>query len=88
MPCLIQQNKSADGIVLRTSNDDPHIKARSTVEEAYTQIIADAKKAADLMNQSRGVEYATKEAAGHYYQEYIYIWRIIQDACGLCNESD
>ncbi|MEO8416966.1 MAG: RagB/SusD family nutrient uptake outer membrane protein [Ginsengibacter sp.] len=57
------ENKSADGIVLRTSNTDPSIKARSTVEEVYTQVISDAKKAADLMIQSRGVVYATQEAA-------------------------
>ena len=57
------QNKAAPGIILRTSTSDPSQKARATVEETYKQIVADALKAADLMNQSRGVEYATKEAA-------------------------
>jgi hypothetical protein len=57
------QDKSAPGIILRTSTDDPAQKARATVEETYNQIIDDAKKAADLMDQSRGVMYATKEAA-------------------------
>ena len=57
------QNKSAPGIVLRTSTNDPSQKARATVEETYQQIIADAVKAADLMNNSRGVEYGSKEAA-------------------------
>ena len=56
-------DKSAPGIILRTSTDDPAQKARATVEETYKQIIADAQKAADLMNKSRGVMYATKEAA-------------------------
>ena len=57
------ENKAADGIVLRTSTDDPAQKARSTVEEVYTQIIADAQKAEGLMDQPRGVQYASKEAA-------------------------
>ena len=57
------QDKSAPGIILRTSTSDPSQKARSTVEEVYTQVVADAQKAADLMNQSRGLTYASKEAA-------------------------
>jgi len=57
------QNKSAAGIVLRTSTSDPAQKARSSVEDVYAQVIADALKAEDLMNQPRGVEYASKEAA-------------------------
>ena len=57
------QDKSGPGIILRTSTSDPSEKARSTVEEVYTQVIADAQKAVDLMNQPRGVEYASKEAA-------------------------
>jgi hypothetical protein len=57
------QDKSAPGIILRTSTSDPSIKARSTVEEVYQQVIADALQAADLMNKPRGVEYASKEAA-------------------------
>ncbi len=57
------EDKSAAGIILRTSTDDPAQKARSTVEEVYAQIIEDAKKAEDLMTQPRGVQYASKEAA-------------------------
>ncbi len=57
------QYKSAPGIILRTSTSDPAQKARSTVEEVYAQVIADATKGADLMNQSRGIQYASKEAA-------------------------
>jgi hypothetical protein len=57
------QDKSSPGIILRTSTSDPSLKARSTVEEVYAQIVADAQKAVELMNQPRGVEYASKEAA-------------------------
>jgi len=57
------QNPSAPGIILRTSTSDPAAKARATVEETYTQIIADAEKAASLMSLPRGNTYASKEAA-------------------------
>jgi hypothetical protein len=58
-------NPSAPGIVLRTSTTDPSTKARSTVKDTYAQIIADATKSSQLMTDaaSRGVIYATKEAA-------------------------
>jgi len=51
------------GIILRTSLNDESIKGRSTVAEVYNSVIADAEKAATLMTQSRGVQYASKEAA-------------------------
>lgn len=54
---------SAPGIILRTSTSDPSLKARSTVQEVYDAIIADAEKAASLMEQPRGVQYASREAA-------------------------
>ena len=57
------QDKTAEGIILRNSSSDPAQKARSSVGEVYTQIVADAQKAADLMDQQRGVQYASKEAA-------------------------
>ena len=57
------QDPSLPGIILRTSTTDPAVKARATIAETYAQIIADATKAADLMNQPRGNTYATKEAA-------------------------
>ncbi|MFT4153320.1 RagB/SusD family nutrient uptake outer membrane protein [Parafilimonas sp.] len=57
------QDKSSAGIILRTSTSDPSEKARSTVEEVYAQIVADALKAEELMDASRGVQYASKEAA-------------------------
>lgn len=54
---------SSPGIILRTSLSDPSQKARSTVAEVYASVIADAEKAASLMTQPRGVQYASKEAA-------------------------
>lgn len=57
------QNPGAPGVILRTSTSDPAQKDRSTVGEVYAQIIADARKGADLMSQSRGPQYASREAA-------------------------
>jgi hypothetical protein len=54
---------AGDGIILRTSTQDPALKARSTVQEVYGSVIADAAKAASLMVQGRGVQYASQEAA-------------------------
>jgi len=54
---------AAQGIILRTSLSDESKKARSTVTEIYESVIADAEKAAGLMDQPRGVAYASKEAA-------------------------
>lgn len=54
---------AAPGIVLRTSVSDPSLKARATVQEVYDAVIADAEKAAGLMEQQRGVQFASKEAA-------------------------
>ena len=38
-------------------------KARATVQETYDMVISDLNKAADLMNTSRGNEYASQDAA-------------------------
>jgi hypothetical protein len=57
------QDPSGPGVILRTSTTDPALKARATVAETYAQIVADANKAAGLMNQPRGNMFATKEAA-------------------------
>ncbi|MHA4811442.1 RagB/SusD family nutrient uptake outer membrane protein [Flavitalea flava] len=54
---------SSPGIILRTSTSDPTLKARSTVQEVYQSIVADAAKGASLMEKPRGVMYATREAA-------------------------
>jgi hypothetical protein len=54
---------SSAGIILRTSLGEESKKARSSVQEVYASVIADAEKAASLMTQSRGVQYASKEAA-------------------------
>lgn len=56
-------NPSAPGIILRTSVKDPAQKGRSTVQEVYQSIVADADKAASLMEKQRGVQYASREAA-------------------------
>jgi hypothetical protein len=57
------QDPTAAGVVLRTSTSEPSAKARATVGETYAQVIADATMAASLMNTSRGVQFASKEAA-------------------------
>ncbi|MGX5691181.1 RagB/SusD family nutrient uptake outer membrane protein [Arcticibacter tournemirensis] len=57
------QSPEAPGIILRTSLSDPAKKPRSSVAEVYASVIADAEKAASLMNQPRGVQYASREAA-------------------------
>ncbi|MEO5650042.1 MAG: RagB/SusD family nutrient uptake outer membrane protein, partial [Ginsengibacter sp.] len=54
---------NAPGIILRLSIAEDGQKARATVKEVYNAIAADAEKAASLMNQPRGVQYASKEAA-------------------------
>lgn len=54
---------SAPGIVLRSSTSDDPQKARATVAEVYESITADAEKAATLMTQPRGVQYASQNAA-------------------------
>lgn len=54
---------NAPGIILRTNLSDPSKKSRSTVKEVYDSVLADAEKAAGLMNRSRGVQYASQEAA-------------------------
>lgn len=65
---------SDPGIILRTTADEPTKKARATVTESYNQVIADAKKAASLMNTSRGKEFASKEAAWALLSRvYLYL---------------
>jgi hypothetical protein len=56
-------NPGAPGVIIRTSTAAASLQARATVKEVYDAVIADAEKAATLMNQSRGVQYASKEAA-------------------------
>ncbi|HEY9262408.1 RagB/SusD family nutrient uptake outer membrane protein [Chitinophaga sp.] len=56
-------NPAAAGVIIRTSTSDPAQKARASVAEVYKQIIADARKGADLMTQARGAQYASREAA-------------------------
>jgi hypothetical protein len=54
---------NSPGIILRTNLSDPSKKKRSTVKEVYDSVLADAEKAAGLMTRSRGVQYASQEAA-------------------------
>lgn len=56
-------DSASAGIILRTSTDEKAQVARATVKEVYASVIKDAEKAAGLMNQPRGVQYASKEAA-------------------------
>ncbi len=53
------------GVILRTSLDEPSIKARSTVGDSYAQVVSDLLKAETLMTdgESRGVEFGSKLAA-------------------------
>jgi len=60
-PFTIDPN--APGIILRNSLGEESKKARATVGEVYESVLADAEKAASLMTQPRGVQYASKEAA-------------------------
>jgi hypothetical protein len=57
------QDPTGNGIILRTSVSDPATKARATVAEVYTSIAGDAITGANLMGKSRGVQYASQEAA-------------------------
>ncbi|MBO9727443.1 MAG: RagB/SusD family nutrient uptake outer membrane protein [Chitinophaga sp.] len=56
-------NPAAQGVILRTSTSDPAQKARASVAEVYKQVIADARRGADLMTQARGKQYASQDAA-------------------------
>lgn len=51
------------GVIIRNSTSGEAEKARATVQETYDFILADLVKAEELMNSSRGKEYASKEAA-------------------------
>lgn len=57
------QDPGGAGIILRTSTSDPSSKPRASVAEVYNAIVADAEKGASLMQQQRGVQYASQEAA-------------------------
>jgi hypothetical protein len=51
------------GIIIRENTNESAQKARSTVKECYDFVISDLKKAASLMHNPRGPQYASKEAA-------------------------
>jgi starch-binding outer membrane protein, SusD/RagB family len=62
-PYSISNPNTDPGIILRTSTSEAGDKARATIQETYDAIIADLNKAVELMNKSRGKEFASKEAA-------------------------
>ncbi len=71
-PYTIDPN--SDGVIIRSSSSDPAQKARSSVKECYDFVISDLKKAAGLMNESRGVQYASREAAWAFLSRvYLYM---------------
>ena len=56
-------DSTAPGVILRLSTNEPDQKARATVAEVYKQVISDALEGASLMNQPRGVIFASRNAA-------------------------
>jgi hypothetical protein len=58
-------NSAADGIIIRSSDQEPTMKARASVKEVYDFVISDLKKATDLMTPAtvRGKGYASVWAA-------------------------
>lgn len=62
------------GIILRKTSTEDSQKARSTVRESYEFIISDLIKSIELMNSSRGPQYASKEAAWAFLSRvYLYM---------------
>jgi hypothetical protein len=51
------------GVILRQSTSDASQEARATVKECYDFVESDLLRASELMTYSRGVMYASKEAA-------------------------
>ncbi len=61
------------GVIIRESTTDVGPKPRATVAECYDFIEKDLLKAANLMNQWRGVQYASKYAAWAFLSRfYLY----------------
>jgi hypothetical protein len=56
-------DKTALGVPIVLNFDQTAVPARSTVQQVYTQIIADLEKAYTLLNQYRGTAYMSKYAA-------------------------
>ncbi|MET7001618.1 RagB/SusD family nutrient uptake outer membrane protein [Chitinophaga defluvii] len=75
------QDPNANGIILRTSSSDPAQKARSSVKEVYASVISDALKGAELMNQARGVQFASKEASWALLSR-AYLYKEVNDSTG------
>ncbi len=56
-------DKTKPGVPIVTSFNQNSLPARNTVQDVYTQIIADLEKAYSLMTQYRGTAYFSKYAA-------------------------
>ena len=82
------------GVPLRTATDSPVVRAK--VGEVYDQIVADLKKAAELMGDSRGnTGYPCREAAlGVLSRTYLYMEdyknciATVDEALGGANPAD
>jgi starch-binding outer membrane protein, SusD/RagB family len=56
------QGRNNPGVIIRTSSAGQG-GPRNTVGEVYDQVVTDLVKASELMNKTRGSQYASKEAA-------------------------
>ncbi len=77
---------NAPGIILRTSSTESPQKARATVSEVYASVTQDAIKGASLMNQARGVQYGSKEAAEALLSRVALYQGAYQDAINYSNQ--
>jgi hypothetical protein len=87
-PYLLSNPEEDLGIILRLSTSEPGDKERATIAETYETILSDLEKAENLMNEPRGKEFASIEAAqallsrvhlymGHYDEVIEYSTKVI-----------
>ncbi len=74
------------GVILRKSAEEPSAKARASVKETYDFVLSDLKKAAALMDESRGKAYASKEAAWAMLSR-VYLYKGDYDNCIAYSDS-
>jgi hypothetical protein len=68
------QAPESPGVIIRRATTDDALAPRATVKEVYNFVVEDLKKAASLMDQPRGAQYASKEAAlGYLSRIYLYM---------------
>ncbi|GAA3984193.1 RagB/SusD family nutrient uptake outer membrane protein [Mucilaginibacter dorajii] len=77
---------NAPGIILRTSSTDNPQKARASVKDVYASVVQDAIKGVSLMNQARGVQYGSKEAAEALLSRVALYQGAYQDAINYSNQ--